>query len=933
MSLKISWLKILLVAILFSLIDVTTKAQIAPDGTIPTDVTTPDRANFTIEGGDRVGANLFHSFSQFSVPNGGSANFNNASDINNIINRVTGGSISSIDGLIKANGTANLFLINPAGIVFGAGAKLDIGGSFLASSADSLLFSDGNIFSAIDPQNKPLLTINAPIGLQIRENPVAIQLQKANLAVKSGQNLTLVGGNLNFDGSKLTAPGGQIRLGGLASTGRVEIAENGNLSFPSGIRLADVFLTNGASVDVRADGKGAIAINARNLTLDKESFLAAGIGSGVGNTEAQAGDININVTELTSIDNGFIDNGVNENATGNAGQVNLTTGELSLTNRSRIGNSTKGQGNAGNISINTSGKVSLDRSNIQSQVQEKAVGRAGNLEIVADSLDLNNQSQLLADTNGIGDAGNITINTKNATAVAGNSLIFNRVGRTAQGNAGGININAGSFSLAAGAGNDFSQVISDTEGKGNAGDININATNSISIDRGRLLSASGVAGINPEGNAGDITLSAPQIDFKNFSFVSAATPKRVTGEAGNITLNGDNLRIREGSIINTLTETTFKGGDINVNAKTLEINTGGKIVTATVQKGDAGNVNLNVTDRILLDGSNPFKRPPEVQIFEEPFLNDLELNTGLFANTTDTATGNGGSIVIGNPKSTTISNGAKISVASQGQGNSGKLTIQTDNLTLGNGGAIEASTASGEGGNASLLVKDVLKMRDDSLISARAKGNANGGNINIDAGFVVAFEGGNNDIIANAERGNGGNIEISTESMFGLQKRRANPFTNDIDASSDYSLDGNVSIDTPDINPAQGTIALPESVVAPEEVTAQACDSENTAQNRSSLIITGKGGMPNSPSEPLVDYIIRVGESRSDRQSQLNKTQSLNKNISLVKEQKTFGTDEIIPARGMIVNEKGQVVLTAYPTPNADRSLLQGINNCISQQS
>ncbi|MBW4634839.1 MAG: filamentous hemagglutinin N-terminal domain-containing protein [Iphinoe sp. HA4291-MV1] len=137
-------------------------AQVSADGTVSTTVTR-DGNNFTINGGTPTrGGNLFHSFKDFSVPTGGSAVFNNAADVRNIISRVTGGSISTIDGLIRAMGKANLFLLNPAGIVFGPNASLNIGGSFLATTANSFVFDNGFEFSATNPQAPPLLTINIP---------------------------------------------------------------------------------------------------------------------------------------------------------------------------------------------------------------------------------------------------------------------------------------------------------------------------------------------------------------------------------------------------------------------------------------------------------------------------------------------------------------------------------------------------------------------------------------------------------------------------------------------------------------------------------------------------------------------------------------------------------------------------------------------------
>ncbi|MDV2993232.1 MAG: hypothetical protein N4J56_002886 [Chroococcidiopsis sp. SAG 2025] len=263
----------------------TALAQVVPDNTLGGEnsvVTSTDSVD-TISGGATRGGNLFHSFQQFSVPTNGAAIFNNATNIQNILTRVTGSSVSNIDGLIQANGAAILFLLNPNGIVFGQNARLNIGGSFIATTASSINFADGTQFSAIPGTGAPLLTVSVPLGLQFGTGSGNIinRASGVGLQVQPGRTIGLVSGNINLEGGRLTAEGGRIELGAVAAPGVVGINPDSSgfrFSFPTDLALADISLSNTALVDVRAGDGGSIAVNTRNLALFGGSALVAGIG-------------------------------------------------------------------------------------------------------------------------------------------------------------------------------------------------------------------------------------------------------------------------------------------------------------------------------------------------------------------------------------------------------------------------------------------------------------------------------------------------------------------------------------------------------------------------------------------------------------------------------------------------------------------------------
>jgi filamentous hemagglutinin family protein len=206
-------------------------AGINTDGSLGP-ATTLTGPNYTIppELGQQKGSNLFHSFGYFSVRNGEKATFitDPRYTTNNIIGRVTGGEKSEIYGsLICKTAGANLWLLNPAGILFGAGASLDVQGSFHASTADSLQLSDGGVFYT-DLSKTSKLTTAAPSAFGfLSSKPEGITIDGSSLSVKSGKTLSLIGGDINNVNGQLIAPSGKINLVSLASPGEVVLNEDG----------------------------------------------------------------------------------------------------------------------------------------------------------------------------------------------------------------------------------------------------------------------------------------------------------------------------------------------------------------------------------------------------------------------------------------------------------------------------------------------------------------------------------------------------------------------------------------------------------------------------------------------------------------------------------------------------------------------------------
>ncbi len=731
------------VAVFLSQVSQEVKAQIVPDNTLGAEssvINSIDELRNRIQGGAIRGSNLFHSFQDFNIGEGLEVYFANPEGIVNIFSRVTGSNISEILGTLGVEGDANLFFINPNGLFFGENASLDLGGSFIATTANSVKFADGTSFAARGWENKkPILTWNAPIGLGLDNNSGIInargtghQLTLADpdlffspilggasspngLTATPNRTLALIGGQVNIDGGVLTSPSGNIEVAGVEQ-GNVKLNLNReDISFDySEVEVfGDIRLDNYALLDASgfldssknfASG-GIINLHGKNLQINNGSLIFI---SNLG--EAPFSSININAT------NSVIFRGVSSPGSFEQGRQEITRG-ISTNNFS----STQG----GNISLIAKNLTLQDFSAIGTS--SFATGQGGNVDIIVqDSLEILGAPPIPF----------LFLPSSIATL----SL--------ESGNAGDIKISGNFLSI-----QDGGSIISQGFFTGNSGNIALNFSVGIEIVGGFLFDSNFGDGIEPN----NLATSVLGTSASNLS------------QAGNVFIETGQLKLTEGGRVNSTAFVLGKAGNININA------------TDSVEvQGQFENFDSNSTSARSQIISSAEKIAPGV----------AEL-----LNIPDTLQAQSGSIVI-NTNQLQVQNEGLISVINQGTGDAGDIEINGSNISLNNQGEIGAFTLSGQGGNIT-LVTNQLQLQNNSSISASAGGEGNGGNIDITADTIVALN--DSDITATAFKGNGGNITITADGILGIEERKATPGngTSDIDASSEFGEDGTVVITNP----------------------------------------------------------------------------------------------------------------------------------------
>ena len=960
-----------------------TTAQIVPDATLPVNSSVMQQGNTSIiEGGTTAGTNLFHSFKDFSVPNGAEAFFNNALEIQNIFSRVTGGNISNIDGLIRANGVANLFLINPNGIIFGPNARLNIGGSFLASTASSIRFADGIEFSATNTNAPPLLTINVPIGLQFGSNSsglngaIAVQGAGHNLSIDPdtlviirdnrpigfgvlpNQTLALVGGDLTLDGGNLTASSGRIELGSVAPGSLVTLMPTNSgwqLGYEGVQNFQDISLTNAASVDASGSGGGSIQVQGRRVTLaDGAAILNLTEGSNSG------GNLIIRASESveligTKADGEFLRSLTTDTqpkATGIAGDLIIETARLTIRDGAQVSASTFGQANGGNLTIKATDSVELigtsadgkASSGLFASANQGSIGDGGNLIVETGRLTVGDGAFINTGTFGPGKAGNLTVKARDSIELAdglyGSGLFASAdVGSTGDG--GDLIIETGRLIVRDGA-----QISVSTLGQGKAGNLLVKAVNLVEVigesadsKRGSGLFASAEQGST--GDGGNLIIETGRLIVRDGAFISIDTLG--PGKGGTLLVKAaDSVEVIGTSpdgkapsalFAPTSPGTTGDGGDLMIETGRLIVRDGAQIGAGTFGQGKAGTLTVRARDSVEVIGTTA----------------DGQIPSGLFTSAQRGSTGDGNDLMIETGR-LIVRDGAVVSVNSLAVGKAGTLRVFADSIELYNKGSLNANTKAGGGsidlrsstitlhnssittnatggerGGDIIIGSQFLQLRDNSTITTNAEGiEVKGGNITLNTDILAALE--NSDITANAQEGKGGEITINADAIFGSVARTRAEIelllnTKDADPRQLFTSDI-TAISQQESPEFQGTVTVNTPDVDPSsgliELPVDFVDPTR-------LIAQG------CPANRGNSFIVT---GRGGLPPSPNELLRANNTVSVdwvtrdsesidAGDSLSGGAGEIVEATGWIINEKGQMVLIASrPNSTHNRFLL-----------
>jgi filamentous hemagglutinin family protein len=850
--------------------------------------------------GQRAGTNVFHSFGSFSIGSGDAATFTISAPTSNVISRVTGGQISQINGLIglDASGSAgsrpNFFLINPAGVSFGAGAAIDVPAAFHVSTANYLKFPDGNFYA--DTAHTSTFSMAAPeafgflggsaarVSFNNRDAGGAATADALQFDLATGSRFSVVAGTAEFENVYINVPGGDVRI--LANgAGAAELALSATPATPLGGPLS----LNNAHLNIDGSGGGAIALSGGNVTLANSvvSATVSGMTSPADptislqadrllidqNTSVKtgtisfgnAGNVSVNATTLVDIRNGgtissqTLDPDVSFMAFGNAGNITIRTPALRIDSGTGATGSTGvfsssvfASGNAGNISIQSSGQVDVLHQAMISSASNMSFGNAGSISISAGTLNVDATG---TPSNGGGiytEARGMSYMLPGAFGAAGGAAgnIDVRVGGTAN------ILNGGSISSSSSNGN-------------NAGNILVTASQmKIDGSGAPVVSNTGIFAMaaSDTGNAGRITVQVSNgLDVLTRGLISSS--QMSSGAAGSVSVSAGQMKIDgSGTTMGTgiVSETSASGnaGDLAIQivgeAKLLNR----ALVSAnTYRQGRAGTVTFTA-DSIVLDGASAISSLADSASSGQAGSTTVSANRSIsMSNNARISAEN--MARVDNPgaiAATTLSvsapvitlKDARITTASTGNVAASNIRITaTDRLFL-DPSAITTSAVNGSGGSIGVNAK--LMWLDNSQITTSVTGaTGNGGNISIAAdalmmstGFIQA-----NTVAANAF---GGTVTINANTLLPAANTLfvggSTPYAfrtgiagfNVIQAAAPTGISGAIAISSPILDISGSLARLNTQMMDASALAPDLC----RVGTGSSLTLVGHGGLPSS---------------------------------------------------------------------------------------
>ncbi len=735
------------------------------------------------DGGKQVGGNLFHSFSEFGLVKDEVAAFQGPSSVTNIVARVTGGAASSIDGTIKSDiAGANVYFINPAGVMFGPNAKLDISGSFAVTTADYVELADGGRFTARLSAGDVLTSapVNAFGFSSTAPAPISIQ---SRFTIPAGKSFSAIGGGITLTDATLASEdlvareGAHVHLVSVGSAGTVAFSASSPLApietTPSFSAMGDVRIVN-SQIDTSGSTGGRVVLRGGRLMMEGSTVhsLTADRGMGKSIDLRMSGDVTLTASDILNGTSG----------PGRGGDVVVSAENLSMTGRSRLATraleTSTSTARAGVLHIDAGGATNLDNSLLS--VTTVGGGAGGTMEISTGTLsvagnDVAENSGLFASATGSGDGGSVKVESRDiALSKAGGIFSF------AQGTGRGADLSitaTGGLNMT-----DQARIITRTETGASAGLVSVNAA-SLNLSSGaRLLSeASPTAGRTARG--GDLMVNAGAIDVMPGSDIGSNTFG--LGAAGNVEIHADTILLSGGSGFTGISSQTVvlagsattergSGGNLQIEARTsLTIEKGARLSTDTLGTGNAGMLTVTGVDVTVRDPNSAISSASNLPTTQAgaggkvklDLSGNLEISNAGIVSAETLGGGLGGDVEISAPV-IAITQGGRILGDASGNGAAGGITIRSASLSLaGKDSRIAAVTkftgdGGGHGGSIDLLGGGAVRLTAGARIAADTSGSGTGGNIHLEISGLT-IDGKDSKISSESTaNGAGGNIRI-----------------------------------------------------------------------------------------------------------------------------------------------------------------------------